>query len=65
MIRDNGRGFTTAGVQPAGDGKGHFGLIGLAERARLLGGTLNIESAPGAGTRMTLIIPIAPLDKEP
>jgi signal transduction histidine kinase len=58
-IRDNGRGFAPAAVQSASDGKGSFGLTGLAERARLLGATLSIESAPGAGTLITLTIPLS------
>jgi signal transduction histidine kinase/ligand-binding sensor domain-containing protein len=57
-IRDNGRGFVPAAVHSANDGKGSFGLVGLAERARLLGGTLQVESAPGAGTLIMLTIPL-------
>ena len=51
-IEDDGRGFPTEDA--AG---GRFGLLGMRERARLLGGTLQIESAPGAGTRITAEIP--------
>ena len=57
-IRDNGRGFVPTAVQNASDGKSSFGLAGLAERARLLSGTLNIESAPDKGTLITLTIPL-------
>jgi signal transduction histidine kinase len=59
-VQDNGVGFApdapAASAAPSGTG---FGLIGLRERVRLIGGTLQIESAPGAGTRVTLTIPIA------
>lgn len=51
-IEDDGRGFN-----PAEPPAGHFGLLGMRERARLLGGTLEIASAPGAGTRITLELP--------
>jgi signal transduction histidine kinase/ligand-binding sensor domain-containing protein len=63
-IRDNGRGFVPATVQSASEGKGNFGLTGMTERARLLGGTLNLESAPGEGTMLTLLIPLPKVDKE-
>ncbi|MGI8542908.1 MAG: ligand-binding sensor domain-containing protein [Aridibacter sp.] len=55
VISDNGRGF-----DPATNGndlsKRSFGLVGIAERTRLLGGKLNIESKPGNGTTVTINI---------
>jgi signal transduction histidine kinase len=36
------------------------GLVGLAERARLLGGTLSIFSMPGEGTTIEAIFPLVP-----
>lgn len=49
-IRDDGRGFVP-GAAPAGNGRrGGFGLIGIAERVRMLGGRYTIDSAPGRGT---------------
>lgn len=54
-VRDNGKGF-----DPDGNGSakpGHFGLEGMRERAQKLGGELTIESAPGAGTTITVCIP--------
>lgn len=55
-IEDNGKGFAAAG----GTGKrsAGFGLTGLSERARILGGTLTVESAPGRGTTLRLRLPI-------
>ena len=50
-VTDDGRGFATAGQ---GDG---LGLNGMAERARLVGGELEIESRPGAGTAVSLRVP--------
>jgi signal transduction histidine kinase/ligand-binding sensor domain-containing protein len=58
-IEDDGRGFNP--LTPATNGqpvKGGFGLIGMAERARMLGGAYAIESAPGKGTMVTVTIPI-------
>jgi len=52
-VRDDGIGF-----DPAQIGAGHYGLIGLQERARLIGGMLNIESAPGQGTTLKVRLPI-------
>jgi len=51
-VSDNGKGIT----KPAGEEvNGHgFGLAGIAERARMLGGHSAIESLPGHGTRMTV-----------
>ncbi|MBL8208063.1 MAG: hypothetical protein JNM09_27770, partial [Blastocatellia bacterium] len=63
-IQDNGRGFVPAVVHSTSAGKGSFGLTGLAERARLLGGTLNIDSTPGNGTRITLTMAFPHEDTE-
>ena len=50
-LRDNG-----LGSDPAAD-PGGFGLLGLSERARQLGGHLTIDAAPGAGFGLTLRLP--------
>lgn len=54
VIEDDGRGLP-AGTS-GGDGSG-LGLLGMRERARRVGGSLRIESAPGRGTRVTLRVP--------
>lgn len=54
-IGDNGSGFDPAAL--AGK-KESLGLFGMRERAELLGGALNILSAPGQGTHITVRIPI-------
>jgi signal transduction histidine kinase len=54
-VQDWGVGFDPAKVE-----EGHFGLEGIRQRARLLGGRADIQSAPGQGTRVTLEIPLLP-----
>ncbi len=54
-IVDDGRGFDL-GEHPGGS-PGHFGLIGMRERADELRGTLDVMSVPGAGTTVTLKVP--------
>jgi two-component system sensor histidine kinase UhpB len=50
-VSDDGRGF-----DPTARGRG-LGLVGMAERARLVGGELDVRSAPGGGTTITLRVP--------
>jgi signal transduction histidine kinase len=57
-IFDNGRGLDKP-RHPDGQG-----LMGMAERVRLLGGKFDIQSAPGKGTRLTVTIPV-PLEPAP
>jgi signal transduction histidine kinase len=52
-LLDNGRGFQTD-QKPTGG----LGLESIAERAKLLGGNLDIQSAPRKGTRLTVLLPI-------
>lgn len=56
-IRDNGRGFTPGAEKPDSE-RGGFGVTGMAERARSLGGRLTIQSTPGHGSKLTVRIPI-------
>lgn len=56
-ISDDGAGFDAAHVAPGG-GRGGFGLTGMGERARLLGGDLHVVSEPGGGTLVEAIIPL-------
>jgi two-component system NarL family sensor kinase len=55
-VQDDGRGFAPAATAGAAS---RFGLVGMRERARLLGGSFEVESTPGAGTRITAEIPVA------
>ena len=54
-ISDDGVGIDS---QTAVTGKaGHFGLRGMKERAERIGARFTLESAPGAGTVITLVVP--------
>ena len=55
-IADNGRGFDGGGAFAASDG--HFGLLGMRERAERLGGELRLESHPGEGTEVEVTAPL-------
>jgi len=57
-IQDNGRGFVVGASTNYEPGQGGFGLLGIAERARILGAQIVTESAPGQGTTIRLEIPI-------
>jgi signal transduction histidine kinase len=59
QVTDNGIGFDVRAVENGYGTRGSLGLINLRERAELVGGTISLESAPGQGTRITLIIPTA------
>lgn len=53
VVRDHGKGFNPAKVS-----RRRFGLRSIRERARLMGGTAQIESAPGKGTSVIVRLPI-------
>jgi PAS domain S-box-containing protein len=55
-VEDDGRGFS---VQ-APTHHERYGLLGMQERASALGGTFMIDSTPGQGARVTIVIPLAP-----
>ncbi len=57
-VRDNGTGFATSSIQPS-NGRGR-GLAGIESRAKLFGGQLSVESAPGEGTAIAVSIPLEP-----
>jgi DNA-binding NarL/FixJ family response regulator len=56
LVQDDGAGFDRAQVEQDEEQHG-LGLGGMAERARLLGGTLELDSTPGWGTRIRAWIP--------
>lgn len=55
VVRDDGRGLRP---RAAGAPDGHFGLQGVRERVDKLGGRLQIESEPGAGTQLIITVPV-------
>jgi signal transduction histidine kinase len=60
--RDDGLSFTVAddgvGFDPAGPaGRGH-GFVNMGDRVGAIGGTLEVDSAPGRGTRVSGVVPI-------
>ncbi len=57
VVRDSGPGFDMTVQAAAGVGGRHVGLGLLRERARLAGGSVDVMSAPGAGTMLTLRLP--------
>jgi signal transduction histidine kinase/ligand-binding sensor domain-containing protein len=56
-VKDGGCGFDPSGV--ASEREGHFGLMGIRERVKKLGGRLRLESEPGRGTAVLVEIPVA------
>jgi signal transduction histidine kinase len=63
-ISDNGRGFEVPAYLNELTRTGHFGLIGMQERAQLVNGQLKIVSAHGKGTTITLALPGLALEGE-
>ncbi|HID85999.1 MAG TPA: hypothetical protein EYP55_01305 [Anaerolineae bacterium] len=59
-VADGGVGFTFPERPDRLTQAGHFGLVGMRERATGLGGTLQVHTAPGEGTRVTLRLPSRP-----
>jgi len=57
IIRDDGKGFQVPTNPTAFVKTGHFGLIGLQERAELIQAALKIQSSPGKGTTTTIHLP--------
>ena len=55
-VRDDGRGFDPSQATPTG----HWGLVGMRERATSIGAQLSVTSSPAAGTEMVLVVPGAP-----
>src|SRR5262249_12297213 len=58
-VADDGSGLERS--QLAGNGSGHYGLIGMRERAAQIGAQFDLESSPGRGTKVSLVLPL----KEP
>lgn len=59
-LRDNGTGFDPSAPGP----EGHFGMAMMRERAKVGGGTFDVQSAPGEGTTITVRFPTDLLQRE-
>ena len=62
IIRDDGKGFELKRVSPRGKYTGNFGLIGMEEQAKLLGGAFAVESARRHGTKIKVKVPLEQQD---
>lgn len=58
-IVDDGKGFDVAEVRTDYEKRGSLGMVNLHERAELVSGILKIDSVPGEGTRVRLIVPMS------
>jgi signal transduction histidine kinase len=56
VVEDDGRGFDASDVP-----EDRHGLVGMRERTEMLGGTLEVRSGPGAGTRIEANVPLEKL----
>ncbi len=59
IVQDDGKGFDVEAARKAGQRAEAFGIASLQDRVTLVGARLNIDSAPGRGTRATLTLPFA------
>jgi signal transduction histidine kinase len=57
QVSDNGMGFEVERALAKAAQRGRLGLVGIAERTRMLGGTFDLESAPGGPTTLKLTLP--------
>ena len=57
-VEDDGVGFDVNVVGAAYENRGSLGMINLRERTDLVNGVLRIDSAPGRGTRVQVVIPL-------
>lgn len=57
-VRDEGPGFDVNAVNNNYNERGSLGMVNMRDRARLIDGQLSIDSAPGRGTRVTLLVPL-------
>lgn len=58
-IQDNGVGFDVEQTMARSKKSSHYGLIGMSERVELLNGKMDIQSARGQGTKISISIPVS------
>ena len=54
-VTDDGCGFDPSSAPASG---GHYGLVGMSERAKQMGGTFSLRSTPGGGTQISVTVPV-------
>lgn len=57
-IQDDGVGFDVAAVTGSYETRGSLGMVNMRERTELVNGVLHLESAPGRGTKITVLVPL-------
>ena len=57
-ITDDGVGFKVSEGSRSAMKRGRLGLLGMRERADIIGGKLTIHSCPGKGTRIAVVVPL-------
>ncbi len=57
-VQDDGVGFDTEAVNRDYSSRGSLGMVNMRERAERIDGSWRLESAPGKGTKVTLVVPL-------
>jgi PAS domain S-box-containing protein len=65
MVRDDGEGFDVPRMLERAASGGNLGLIGMRERVEILGGQLEVNSQPGHGTRIRVLLPLSEAARVP
>ncbi len=58
QVKDDGVGFDIQSVNSSYSTRGSLGMVNMRERAERIDGSLRVESSPGKGTRVTLVVPL-------
>ena len=65
QVADDGKGFDVNRMQLNYAQRNSLGMVNMQERAALLSARLDVESEPGSGTRLTLLVPVRDADNHP
>ena len=57
-VSDNGVGFDVQSVNASYSTRGSLGMVNMHERAERVDGSLRVDSSPGKGTTVTLVVPL-------
>jgi signal transduction histidine kinase len=57
-IQDDGVGFDIGAVTGSYENRGSLGMVNMRERTELVNGVLHMDSAPGKGTKITVLVPL-------